>query len=74
MYQLTVKAIDLKVGDLLTGSNSVILIAPVLANPCGVRCFYKKTDILITVRYASGKESTRVWNKNTVMKIVRESN
>jgi hypothetical protein len=71
---MTVKANDLKVGDLLTATNSIIIVAPVLANPCGLRnVMYRKTDIVLTVRYSSGKESTRVWNKNTQIKIQREN-
>ncbi len=68
----TVKAYDLKVGDVLIGSGSTVIVAPVLANPCGLRTnMYRKTDIVLTVKYANGKESTRVWNKNTTMKVNR---
>lgn len=70
---MKVKAINLKIGDKLTASGTTIVKAPILANPAGIRSlgYNKVTDVILTVRYASGVESVRVWNKNTEIKIER---
>lgn len=70
--ELTIRAKDLKVGDTLIATNATVTVAPVLANPAGARnTMYRENDIILTVRYSTGKESTRVWNKNTTVKITR---
>lgn len=69
---MKVKAINLKVGDKLSATDSTVVVAPVLANPAGIKkSIYRKTDIVISVKYANGLESVRVWNKNTEIKIDR---
>lgn len=67
-----VYAKDLKAGDVLLATDSVITKKPVLANPAGSHKLpYRASDIVLTVRYKSGNESVRVWNKATKIGILR---
>jgi hypothetical protein len=64
----TVLVADLKVGDVLTGSNAVITHAPYDSTRCPVG----KTNV--GVKYPKDEEGfRRVWNKKTKIQIIRQN-
>ena len=59
----TVRVSDLKAGDNL--GNCLILASPsFIGDYCG-----QKNRVAVQVRFANGQESTRIWGKNTTVKI-----